>query len=278
MGATEGVDELLKVDDGSPLGAQLRARWLPACLAEEVANPDCPPVRAHLLGEDLVAFRNTAGTVGLIEAACPHLGAPLYYGTNRDRGVRCAFHGWKFDVNGRCIEIPMEARGVEFRESLRLPSYPTLTAAGVLWTHLGADEPVVGPQEVWGDVSELVVSRSNLPRSLVDALAGELVALLGHSDIELAASPLGPTFVAGDGANPRRARLVAPNELVITAGGVDAPVAVVVAVPFDESETQLYRWRLPEAGAASETEPDSDGVPEAAAESLRAALRAVLGG
>ena len=97
---------LTQTGPGTPMGDAFRTYWMPALLARELPAPDCPPVRVKLLGEDFVAFRDTRGRVGIVEPACPHRRANLFFGRVEECGIRCAYHGWKFDVEGRCLEIP----------------------------------------------------------------------------------------------------------------------------------------------------------------------------
>ena len=102
----EDNERLVRVGPGKPAGELFRRYWQPALLADELSEPDGAPVRVRLLGEDLVAFRDTNGRIGLVEAFCPHRRAPLYFGRNEDCGLRCVYHGWKFDVEGRCVDLP----------------------------------------------------------------------------------------------------------------------------------------------------------------------------
>ena len=99
---------LTRTGPGTPMGTLFRRFWIPALLSEEVNEKDCPPMRVTLLGEELVAFRDSAGRVGLLNARCPHRCAELFFGRNEEGGLRCAYHGWKFDVEGRCMDMPTE--------------------------------------------------------------------------------------------------------------------------------------------------------------------------
>ena len=91
---------------GTPMGGLLRRFWMPALLSEELPERDGPPKKIKILGEELLAFRASDGKVGIVEPHCPHRGANLYYGRNGECGLRCAFHGWKFDVEGKCLDLP----------------------------------------------------------------------------------------------------------------------------------------------------------------------------
>src|SRR5437867_1644521 len=108
MLSREENELLTRVGPGTPMGDLMRQYWIPAGLSTEPATPDCPPVRVRLLGEDLVAFRDSTGQVGLLAHSCPHRGASLFFGRNEEEGLRCVYHGWKFDVAGRCVDMPSE--------------------------------------------------------------------------------------------------------------------------------------------------------------------------
>src|SRR6266446_3361402 len=102
---------LTQTNAGTPMGEYFRRYWLPAMLAAELPAPDSPPVRVRLFGENLIAFRDTNGRAGLVDEFCPHRGASLFLGRNEACGLRCIYHGWKFDVNGRCVDMPNERAG-----------------------------------------------------------------------------------------------------------------------------------------------------------------------
>ena len=131
---------LTRTGAGTPMGHLFRRYWLPALLAAELPEPDCPPVRVKLLGERLIAFRNTAGRVGLIDEFCAHRGASLWFGRNEDNGLRCSYHGWKYDASGQCVEIPSEPDNPRLCQRMKLKSYPVLERGGVLWTYMGPPE------------------------------------------------------------------------------------------------------------------------------------------
>ena len=129
-----------EVGPGTPLGEVMRRYWLPACLSDEIAKPDCPPIRVKLLGEELVAFRNSDGRIGLLEEYCPHRLASMFLGRNEENGLRCVYHGWKFDVDGNCTDMPNEPPESRFKEKVSLKSYPTIEVGGVVWAYLGPKE------------------------------------------------------------------------------------------------------------------------------------------
>src|SRR6476646_1160373 len=113
-----------RVGPGTLMGDLIRQYWLPAARSEELPGPDCPPVRIRLLGENLIAFRDTAGAVGLVANACPHRGASLFFGRNEEHGLRCVYHGWKFDVTGACTDMPSEPAESNFKNKVRVLAYP----------------------------------------------------------------------------------------------------------------------------------------------------------
>src|ERR687890_447750 len=101
-------DAVCRVGPGTPMGQLMRQYWVPALLSRELSGPDSDPVRVLLLGEKLIAFRDSTGQVGLIQNHCPHRGASLFFGRNEEAGIPRVYHGWKFDVAGNCVDIPTE--------------------------------------------------------------------------------------------------------------------------------------------------------------------------
>src|ERR1700688_1290565 len=108
---------------GTPMGEMFRRHWTPVLMAEELPENDCPPVRVKVLSERLVAFRDSRGRLGLIAEFCPHRGASLWFGRNEECGLRCPYHGWKFDVDGQCMEVPSEPVESGFCKKIKLKSY-----------------------------------------------------------------------------------------------------------------------------------------------------------
>ncbi len=122
---------------GTAMGELFRRYWIPALLAEELADRDCPPVRVKLLSERLIAFRDTQGRLGLMDEFCAHRGVSLWFGRNEESGLRCPYHGWKYDVTGQCVEVPSEPEESGFCKRIKLKSYPLVERGGVLWTYMG---------------------------------------------------------------------------------------------------------------------------------------------
>lgn len=138
---TQEQNELLtRTGPGTPMGDLFRRYWIPALLAEEIPEQDCAPVRVKLLGESLIAFRDTENRIGLIDEFCSHRTASLFFGRNEECGLRCAYHGWKYDVDGNVIDMPSEPEGSKFRERIKQTAYPCVERAGIIWTYMGPDE------------------------------------------------------------------------------------------------------------------------------------------
>src|SRR5512144_29614 len=140
MISREENEALVRVAGGTLMGDVFRRYWLPALLSSEVAKPDCPPVRVKLLGEPLVCFRDSNGDIGLIDEFCAHRGVSLWFGRNEECGLRCPYHGWKYDVTGQCVELPSEGAGGPMRKRIKLTSYPCIELGGVVWTYMGPAE------------------------------------------------------------------------------------------------------------------------------------------
>jgi len=153
MLSKEENQRVTRVGPGTPMGETLRRYWMPALLAWELPAPDCPPVRLRLLGEDLVAFRATDGTIGLLEEFCPHRGASLWLGRNEENGLRCVYHGWKFDVSGQCVDQMNEPE--PFCSKICAVAYGTIELGGVIWVYMGpADKQPPPPNFDWTRVPE----------------------------------------------------------------------------------------------------------------------------
>ena len=136
-----------KVGPGTPMGELIRRFWIPGLLEEEVPEPDSPPVRLRLLGEDLVAFRDTNNQVGVLDNYCPHRRASLFFGRNEECGLRCVYHGWKFDVNGDCVDMPSEPAESNFKDKVKTKAYAAVIRGGVIWVYMGPPELKPTPPE-----------------------------------------------------------------------------------------------------------------------------------
>src|SRR5712692_5046586 len=135
------VNELLcRVGPGTPMGDLMRYYWIPGALSSELPEADGRPVRFRLLGENLIAFRASSGRVGVLPNNCPHRGASLFFGRNEEDGLRCVYHGWKFDVTGRCVDMPNEPPESNFKDKVRAWAYPCVERNGIIWTYMGPRE------------------------------------------------------------------------------------------------------------------------------------------
>ena len=155
MLSPEENELLTRTGPDTPMGRTMRLYWIPACLSSEIAEPDCPPVRVRLLGEDLVAFRDSEGRIGLFDEFCPHRRVSLYFGRNEECGLRCIYHGWKFDVTGACIDQLNEPEEMQFKHKVHVTAYPTVELGGIVWTYMGPAEKMPPlPKFAWTQVAE----------------------------------------------------------------------------------------------------------------------------
>ena len=145
---------LTSVGKGTPMGALMRRYWLPVMPVEDLGAPDAPPQRFRLLGEDLVIFRDSNGDVGVFAEACPHRGVSLFFGRNENAGLRCVYHGWKFDVSGQCVDMPNEPGESVFKGKIRAGAYRGAVHGGVVWAYLGEGDPPGLPEFEWATVPE----------------------------------------------------------------------------------------------------------------------------
>ena len=150
MLSKEDNEALTRTGPGTLMGNLIRRFWLPALVPSELPEPDCPPIRFRIASEDLVAFRDTNGKVGFFSQACPHRGASLFFGRNEEAGLRCVYHGWKFDVSGACVDMPSEPAESNFKGKVRVKSYPAAEYGGLIWIYMGPPEKQPGlPQFDW---------------------------------------------------------------------------------------------------------------------------------
>jgi phthalate 4,5-dioxygenase oxygenase subunit len=177
MLSREDNERLTRTGAGTPMGEYVRRFWIPVALASELAAPDGDPLRLRLLGEDLVLFRDTKGRVGLLDEHCPHRLASLYFGRNEDCGIRCIYHGWKFDVTGACLDMPNEPPSSNFKDKVTAKAYPTRERGGLIWAYLGpaATLPTL-PGFEWLDLpsSHRYASRWQTDCNFVQAMEGEM--------------------------------------------------------------------------------------------------------
>lgn len=143
----EDNERLVRVGPGTPAGELFRRYWQPAALSEELPEKDGAPLRVRLLGEDLIAFRDSDGNVGLVDAFCPHRRAPMFFGRNEECGLRCVYHGWKFDRTGDCVDMPSEPAGTPLQAKVKIKAYPVVEKGGILWAYMGPKDKQPAPPD-----------------------------------------------------------------------------------------------------------------------------------
>ncbi|HYB41259.1 MAG TPA: Rieske 2Fe-2S domain-containing protein [Candidatus Methylomirabilis sp.] len=279
MLSLEENELLTRVGPGTPMGDTLRRYWIPALLGWEVAEPDGPPVRVKLLGEDLVAFRDTSGRIGLLDEYCPHRRVSLFLGRNEECGLRCVYHGWKFDVAGRCVDMMNEPEELSFKNKIHTRSYPTVEAGGVVWAYMGPIEhrPPL-PHFAWTQrppthrhVSK-VIQESNWLQGLEGGIDTSHVPILHRvlsSDSARQGFKPGDPFVRGkaptleldvtdygyryaglrplgeEGVHVRAYHLILPfHQIRPGRTGAQSTTAVAghIWVPMDDETTMVYNW------------------------------------
>jgi phthalate 4,5-dioxygenase oxygenase subunit len=228
---------LVRTGRGTPMGNLLRRYWIPALLSWELPGPDSDPLRIRLFGEDLVAFRDTAGQVGLVAANCPHRGASLFFGRNEESGLRCVYHGWKFTVDGTCVDMPNEPAESDFRTKVQATAYPCRERGGIIWTYMGPPElqPEL-PDLEWSLVPEdrRLLSKREQETNYAQAMEGgsdsSHVSFLHRTEAGRGPNnTLAGKYLRGDGA---------PKFEV-----VDTPYGFVIGARR-EAEADSYYWRI----------------------------------
>jgi phthalate 4,5-dioxygenase oxygenase subunit len=167
---------ITRVTTGTPMGTLMRRYWLPALLSQELPEPDCAPVRVRLFGEDLVAFRDSAGRVGLLDEHCSHRGTSLFFGRNEECGLRCIYHGWKYDLDGNVLETPAEPPGSTLKNKVHHTAYPCHEAAGVVFAYMGPKDRIpLFPAYEWTMLPQdhLYVTKSIQDCNYLQGLEGE---------------------------------------------------------------------------------------------------------
>ncbi len=140
MTRREQNELMTQTGPGTPMGDLFRRYWIPAIMSSELPENDCPPVRVKLLSERMIAFRDSSGKYGLMDEFCAHRGVSLWFGRNEENGLRCPYHGWKYDTTGQCTEVPSEPAESGYCGKIKLTSYPLVERGGILWTYMGPPE------------------------------------------------------------------------------------------------------------------------------------------
>lgn len=170
-------DLLCRVEGDAPMGMLMRRHWIPALLSEQVTEADGEPVAVELFGEKLVAFRDSKGRVGLIGEFCPHRKASLTYARNEECGLRCLYHGWKFDVDGNVTDMPSEPKGSQLPEKAKHKAYPTREAGGFVWTYMGPPEAMPEFEApAWAPTPEakVAIAKIEIPCNWAQIMEGQI--------------------------------------------------------------------------------------------------------
>jgi phthalate 4,5-dioxygenase oxygenase subunit len=168
----EMADTLTLTGPGTPMGNLLRRYWVPVLMSSEIAEPDGPQVRVQILGERLIAFRNTSGQVGLIDEFCSHRGVSLFFARNEENGLRCAYHGLKFSITGECLDVPSAP---QVCKRMSLTGYPCIEQAGIVWAYMGPKDKQPAPPDVeWSKLPEshVFVSKRMQDSNYLQAMEG----------------------------------------------------------------------------------------------------------
>jgi phenylpropionate dioxygenase-like ring-hydroxylating dioxygenase large terminal subunit len=281
MLSKEDNDLVCRVGPGSPTGTLFRRFWIPALLSEELPEPDSNPVRVRLLGENLIAFRNTDGQVGLVGDHCPHRGASLFFGRNEENGLRCVYHGWKFDMSGACVDMPNEPPESNFKDKIHHVAYPTVERGGLVWAYLGPAERQPQPPDLeftlvedahryvtkyFIDCNYLQGMEAELDSSHVSFLHSTLKPetnflnnpLFGQNLLNLAFQDPHPRFTVADtdaGLLIGASREVGPGRLywrvtqwlmpcfTLVPGDPDGTLLCQIRIPIDDETHWLFRMR-----------------------------------
>jgi phthalate 4,5-dioxygenase len=275
MLSQEDNERLTRVGPGTPMGELLRELWTPAVRSASLVA-DGAPKRVRLLGQNFVAFRATDGRVGFLNEACPHRGASLALARNEANGLRCIFHGWKIDVEGRCVETPTEpaARCEAFAASVPVKHYPTREAGGLVWVYLGrrSAPPSFYDFEIHAPPAEALLRCAIVHGNWLQGVEGQLDsahlnflhstsipardsrkigALVSHDPaprFEFIEQPYGFREAAlrtlPDGSTYARIREVVPPYYLFIPGEHGQPRLVVVIVPIDDEWSAHWYYYL----------------------------------
>lgn len=252
---TREENELLcRIEPGTAMGGMLRRYWIPAIRSSELPGPDCNPVAVRLLGENLVAFRDTSGRVGILDDYCPHRGAGLHLGRNEEGGLRCLYHGWKMDVEGTILETPTEPAGSVVGQKIKALSYLVHEQGGFVWVYMGpAGSQPVFPEFAWTTVPDgfKVIRKVHLACNWIQTIEGGIDSAHGgilHSSGSRPAADISRTvFGTRPGENLRPTADLAPR---LEADNTDYGFRyAAVRTPLKDPETtkhiRLTAWIAP---------------------------------
>jgi phthalate 4,5-dioxygenase oxygenase subunit len=262
MLSREENEILTRVGASTPMGELMRRYWIPALLSEEIPAPDCPPVRVRLLGEDLVAFRDSHGRIGLLGEHCAHRGTSLFFGRNEECGLRCVYHGWKYDVDGNVLDTPAEPAASDFKKKLRHVAYPCKEVARMIFTYMGpAEKQPLIPGYEWFTLAEEQVCpvKSYLECNYLQGIEGDFdsshTSFLHNNNIKNAERLKrdgAPTLDAEETSYGMRAisiRTVGTGQIYVRTSPYMMPSFSIVPGPptakFEEDDIRAFRFWVP---------------------------------
>lgn len=194
-------DLLTRVTGDAPMGLLMRQHWIPALLSEEVSEPDGKPVRVRVLGDNLVVFRDTQGRLGVLDELCPHRRASLVYGRNEECGLRCLYHGWKFDIEGNCVDMSSEPPESTLKDKVKQRAYPVTECGGFVWIYMGADDKAplfLRPSFSPDDTTPVSILKIKVPCNWAQIMEGQIDS--AHSS-SLHSSDMVPARIESAAAN-----------------------------------------------------------------------------
>lgn len=262
MLSREENEMLTRVSAGTPMGELMRRYWLPALLSEEIPTADFPPVRVRLLGEDLVAFRDSNGKIGLLGERCAHRGTSLFFGRNEECGLRCIYHGWKYDVDGNVIETPAEPLDSDFRKKVRHTAYPCREAAGMIFTYMGPinQKPLLPKYEWLGlETAQVCPVKSLLECNYLQGIEGDFdsshTSFLHNNNLDNAerlkrdGAPMLEAEETPYGMRAISIRKVGPEQIYVRTSPYIMPSFSIVPGPptskFEEDDIRGFRFWVP---------------------------------
>jgi len=229
---------LTRVGAGTPMGELVRQYWIPVMLSSELPERDGAPLRVRLLGEDLIMFRDSGGRVGLLADHCAHRGASLFFGRNEAEGLRCVYHGWKYDVAGNCVDMPNEPPESNFKDKIHHVAYPCREYGGMIWTYMGPRSVAPElPKLEWALVPDNQRSLTPVIRECnwVQALEGDI----DTSHLYFLHARLDPDEDRG----PQNDNGVYHEDLQPRLHLVDTPYGIMYGAQRDEGPDSYY-WRI----------------------------------
>lgn len=262
MFSREENDLLTRVGAGTAMGMLMRRYWLPALLSEEIPLPDCPPVRVRLLGEDLVAFRDSEGRTGLLGEHCSHRGTSLFFGRNEACGLRCIYHGWKYDVGGNVLETPAEPADSDFKKKIQHTAYPCREIAGMVFTYMGPREQMpLFPAYEWVSLSteRMHVVKSYLECNYLQGIEGDFDSshttflhcnnLADLTRLNRHGAPALEAEETGYGMRAISIRKLGEDQSYVRISPFIMPAFSIVPGPatakFDENDSRAFRFWIP---------------------------------